>query len=227
MDQIEKLVQRPLLYNNVDGVVELSLGFMFLVTALLQWLPIQSPWWHRYAAFVDFLLLITAIHYGVKAIKTHITYPRTGFVEYRKRKSAWVSVLVFSCSIALLATWGTRFAARSHWDIDGSHLGMTTPVALIGLVIVVFYILHIVRAVRWKWAVAAALVICSVAIAMLPAGVVGEVGGGTSAIATLSERSFGAWLLTITLYGAIFLISGGISFWLYLRHTQPAAETEE
>jgi hypothetical protein len=227
MDQIEKLVQRPLLYNNVDGVVELGLGLMFLGTALFQWLPIQSSWWHRYRSSLCFLLLFAVIHYGVKAIKTHITYPRTGFVEYRKLKSAWLSVLVFICAIALLATCGARFAARSHWDIDGSHWGMTTPVALIGLVIVVFYVLHIARAVRWKWAVAAALVICSVAIAMLPAGVVGEVGGGTSAIATLSERSFGAWLLTITLYGAIFLLSGGISFVLYLRHTQPAAETVE
>jgi hypothetical protein len=29
------------------------------------------------------------------------------------------------------------------------------------------------------------------------------------------------------IYGVLLLISGGISFVLYLRHTQPAAETEE
>jgi len=119
------------------------------------------------------------------------------------------------------------FAVRSHWDIDGSHWGITTPVALIGLVIVVFYVLHIARAVRWKWAVAAAMAISSITIAMLPAGVVAAVAGSTSAVATFDERSSGAWILAITVYGAIMLISGGISFVLYLRHTQPAAETAE
>jgi hypothetical protein len=104
---------------------------------------------------------------------------------------------------------------------------MTTPAALIGLVFVLFYMFHIARAVPWKWAVAAAMAICSVVIAMLPAGVVGEVGGSTSAVATLPERNSGAWLLFITIYGTIFLISGGISFVLYMRRTQPAAETAE
>jgi hypothetical protein len=95
------------------------------------------------------------------------------------------------------------------------------------LVFVVFYAYWIARPVRWKWAVAAALAICSVVIAMLPAGVVAAVAGSTSAVATLDERSSGALILTITIYGAIFLISGGISFVLYLRHTQPAVETAE
>jgi len=172
------------------------------------------------------MVLIAVIHYGSKAIKEHITYPRTGFVEYRKQKvRRWLSFTLGG--VTAIAAWGLAHFARSHSDLVGSHWGMTTPVALIGLVIVVFYVLHIVSVVRWKWAVAAAMAICSVAIAMLPAGVVGGVAGSTSAVATLSERSFGAWLLTITIYGAIFLISGGISFVLYLRHTQPAAETAE
>ena len=72
-DQVERLMKRPLLYNNVDGVGELGLGVMFLVSALLEWLPIHASWWHRYGSCLGFLLLIVAIHYGVKAIKTHIT----------------------------------------------------------------------------------------------------------------------------------------------------------
>jgi len=230
MNQIESLMKRPVLYNNIDGVGELGMGFMLLGFALLSWLQANSPRnaiWHRMdvcAVWVGLMLL--GIHYGSKAIKTHITYPRTGFVEYRKQKARGWLAFVQGGVTALVAA-GLAFAARSHWDIDGSHWGITTPVALMGLVFVLFYMLHIARAVPWKWAVASAMVICSVVIAMLPAGVVGEVGGSTSAVATLSERSFGAWLLFITMYGAIFLISGGISFVLYLRHTQPAAETAE
>jgi hypothetical protein len=226
MDQIEKLVRRPALYNNVDGVGELGLGFLLLGCGLPASLPIQSPIWHKWGSFVWFMVLIAAIHYGSKAIKEHITYRRTGFIEYRKQKARrWLSFTLGG--VTAIAAWGLAHFARSHSDLVGSHWGMTTPVALIGLVIVVFYVLHIVSVVRWKWAVAAAMAICSVAIAMLPAGVVGGVAGSTSAVATLSERSFGAWLLTITIYGAIFLISGGISFVLYMRRTQPAAETAE
>jgi hypothetical protein len=176
---------------------------------------------------VGFAVLFAVIHYGSKAIKTHITYPRTGFVEYRKLKSTRLSALVLGCAMALLTALGLYFAARLHWEIGGSRWGLTTPVALVGLVFVVFYVLHMVSAVRWKLAAAAAMAVCSVAIAMLPAGVVGAVAGSRSAVATLDERSSGAWLLTIWLYGAILLTSGGISFMLYLRHTQPPVPAAE
>jgi hypothetical protein len=230
MDRIERILQRPKLYNNIDGVGELGLGFMFLGFSLLQWLAIhtrQGSFWDRYGAMVGFAVLFAVIHYGSKAIKTHITYPRTGFVEYRKLKSTRLSALVLGCAMALLTALGLYFAARLHWEIGGSRWGLTTPVALVGLVFVVFYVLHMVSAVRWKLAAAAAMAVCSVAIAMLPAGVVGAVAGSRSAVATLDERSSGAWLLTIWLYGAILLTSGGISFMLYLRHTQPPVPAAE
>jgi hypothetical protein len=67
------------------------------------------------------------------------------------------------------------------------------------------------------------MAICSVAIAMLPAGLVGSQSWSTM----FPDNYEGAWLLTFMLYGAILLISGGISFVLYLLHTQPAVETAE
>jgi hypothetical protein len=71
------------------------------------------------------------------------------------------------------------------------------------------------------------MAISSVAIAMIPAGVIGAMTGHTSASVTAHVWIFGALVLTYALYGTILMISGGISFWLYLRHTQPAVETEE
>jgi len=227
MDKIESLLQRPKLYDNIDGLGELGLGLFGLGWGLLEYLQTRSPLrsiWNGWRGNVWFWLIIAVIYYGTRALKKRITYPRTGFVEYRKRKNAWLYALVLGGATALLMAWCVRFAARSHWDIDGSHLGMTTPVALVALAFPVFYVLHIAGAVRWKLAMAAAMAICSVAIAMLPAGVVGAVAGSTSAVATLDERSFGAWMLTIVLYGAILLTSGAISFVLYLRHTQPPAQ---
>jgi hypothetical protein len=229
MDQVERLMQRPLLYNNIDGVGELGIGFMLLGFALLTWLQARSPAgaiWHRMDVFLVWVgLMLLGIHYGSKAIKQHITFPRTGFVEYRKQKARWALAFTLGGVNALVAA-GLAFAARSHWSI-GSHWGMTTPIALIGLEVAALYAWKIAGEVRWKWAVAAAMAICTIVIAMLPAGVVAAVAGSTSAVATLDERSSGAWLLSIMLYGVILLISGGISFVHYLRHTQPAAETAE
>ena len=229
MDQIEKLMQRPKFYGNVDGVGELGLGLFGLGCGLLDWLQIRNPAnyiWHRWWGMLWFWLIIAVIYFGTKAIKKHITYPRTGFVEYRKRKSAWLYALVLGCATALLAAWGATFAARSHWHIGGPHWGMTTPAALLGLLYAGVYAYKIAGEIRWKWAVAAAMAICSVVIAMLPTGVIGVVARSTSDFTTL-PANYRAWILTITVYGAIMMISGGISFWLYLRHTQPAAETEE
>jgi len=226
MDQVERMMQRPKLYYNIDGVGELGLGVMFLGSALLQWLPIHASWWHRYGSFLSFLLLITVIHHASKAIKTHITYPRTGFVEYPKRDAVW-RPMILGAGVSVLIGLGLVLAARTHPGIVRSHWGMTTPVALAGLVIANSYAYGVARSVLWKWAVPVAMAICSVAIVMLPESAIRAMVGNTSAAVTAHEWIFGELQLTFMLYGAILMISGGISFVLYLRHTQPAAETEE
>lgn len=228
-DQVERLMQRPLLYNNVDGVGELGLGLFGLGCGLLDWLQVSYPTtylWHRWWGMLWFWMIIAVIYYGSKAIKTHLTYPRTGYVEYRRRTSTRMSALVLGCATALLAAWVATLATRSHWHIGGPHWGMTTPAALLGLLYAGAYAYKIAGEIRWKWAVAMAMAICSVVIAMLPASSVGVVAVNTSDFTTLPPN-YSAWMLTITVYGAIMFLSGGISFVLYLRHTQPAAETAE
>jgi len=229
MDQIESLMKRPVLYNNIDGVGELGLGLFCLCCGLLDWTQVRNPTtylWHRWWGMLWFWLIIAVIYYGSKAIKTHITYPRTGFVEYRKRKSAWMSALALGCATALLAAWVATLASRSHWHIGGPHWGMTTPAALLGLLYAGAYAYKIAGEIRWKWVVAAAMAICSVVIAMLPASMIGVVAANTSDFTTL-PANYRAWILTITIYGAIMLISGCVSLVLYMRHTQPAMETAE
>jgi hypothetical protein len=224
MDQVERLMERPKLYNNIDGVGELGMGFMCLGFALLTWLQAQSPRgaiWHKvYVVLPLMLLMASIIDYGSKTIKKHVTYPRTGFVEYKKRDNVWPAAIAFVTSA--LVAMGLAFAARSHWGI-GSHLGLTTPAALIGLVFAAAYAYGIARVARWKWAVAGAIATSSVVIAMLPAELVGAIAVSTSGAGAFSAGAVGAWLLSILTYGAILLISGAISFVLYLRHTQPPA----
>jgi hypothetical protein len=160
------------------------------------------------AFIIYFGLMCLILHYGPKAIKKHITYPRTGFVQYRARDSRWRPAILGAVAGAAVAA-GLSIALRRHWNL-------TTPAALFGLLFAATYAYHFARTVRWKWAVAGIVALGSVAIAVLPEDVIG-------AVANHSWQ--GAFVLTMTLYGAVLSISGGISFWLYIRHTEaPAPE---
>jgi len=67
------------------------------------------------------------------------------------------------------------------------------------------------------------MTICSVVIALLPANMVGAVAGVSQLTVSFQPRLPGHGCFTLMIYGVLLLISGGISFVLYLRHTQPAA----
>lgn len=223
MGQIGSLVDRPKAYCNIDGVGELGIGFMCLSFASIQWLQVRSPqdsvWNQMYTLFIWITVMCLIIHYGTKAIKKHITFPRTGFVEYRKRDTLWLP-LIIGCGTSVPVSVGVYFAIRGKWSL-------TTPVSLIGLLFAASYAYGIARTVRWKWIAVGAMVIGSFAIATLPANVVGAVANHSWITRQLPAKMVGAALLSITLYGGITLISGGISFWLYLRHTKaPAQESE-
>ena len=223
MDQIGSLLDRPKLYYNIDGVGELGCGFMGQAYALLQWMQVHSPqgsaWHSMWLLFLYVGLMSTIIHFGSKAIKKHITYPRTGFVEYRASETVWRPAIIAGV-VSALASVGLYFAIRKHW-------ALTTPASLIGLLMAASYARGFAKTVRWKWVVAGALAAGSVAIAILPADLVGAVANDTWITSSIPPKIVGAFLLTFLLYGTVLMISGGISFWLYLRHTgQPAQEAE-
>ena len=217
MDQVGNFLDRPRLYYNIDGLGKLGGSVMCLGFALLWWLPMRSPAdsvWHQISclAFVGLVLLS---HYGTKAAKTLITYPRTGFVEYRRR---WHTSAI-AAAVGALATAGLAVAFRRHWDIS-------TLASLTGLVFAASYGYHCARAVRWKWVIAGAMAVAAFAIAFLPAGYLGALGSESPAHPDRAEL-LGAILLSLMVYGALLLISGSISLWLYLRQTRPRAQEEQ
>lgn len=226
MGQIESLLDRPKLYNNIDGVGELGMGAMLLWFGLLFWVQVRSDSavWHHGAALALLLVGCWGIDRGIKVIKKRITYPRTGFVEYRKR-DVWRVVAVAVVLGGAVAA-GITFAARSHWG-TGPHVGLTAPLALLGLVLAAAYAYGIARAVRWKWVVVAAIAVCSIVMAMLPADWAGALVGTSANARPFTPQNVAAWNALMFVYGVIFLISGAISFLLYLRHTQPPAAEEQ
>ncbi|MGD0787647.1 MAG: hypothetical protein ABR898_06645 [Terracidiphilus sp.] len=226
MDQVDSLLKRPRAYENIDGVGELNIGFMCLSFALLMWLQVHTPehsiWNRMYMLFIWVGLMLLASYFGSKAFKKHITYPRTGFVKYRTPDSKWplIAVMVLASVVATVAAAGAVLAARLHWNM--------VPALPFGLLIAASYAFGFARTVRWKWAVAASILLGSLAIAALPPELTGTLAHGSWATAMFRAESIGSYLLCALLYGAIFLISGGITFWLYLRHTQaPAEEANE
>ena len=218
MDQIGNLLDRPRLYCNVDGLGELSGSVMSLGFALLLWVLMVSPAdsiWHQvtFFAFVGWALLI---RYGTKAVKARITYPRTGFVEYRR---PWHTRAIAAALGALVAV-GLGVGLSRHWD-------MPLLPSLTGLVFAAAYGYHFAMAVRWKWVIVGAMAVASLAIAYLPADVLRALGSESPAAHPFRAKLLGAVLLTFVAYGAMLLISGGISLWLYLRHTPaPAQESQ-
>ena len=216
MDQVQNLLDRPRLYYHTDGLAELGCGFMCLGSALLMWMEAHSPdnsVWHK-SPFL-FVGLILIVHYGVKALKTHVTYPRTGFVEYRRdeqrRRSIVAAVTGALIPVVLI------ISIRRRWDI-------TTPASLIGLVFAAAYAYQIARAARWKWIIACAIALGSIVIAFLPADLLAALANDSLAMHPVRTKLSGTILASLMTYGTMLLVSGGISFWLYLRHTQAPAQ---
>jgi hypothetical protein len=220
MNSIGSFSERPRLYYNIDGVGELGIGFMCLSYALLAWLQMHTPAtsvWHQTYTFIVYVaVMLSIIHYGSKAIKERITYPRTGYVEYRKRNRIWAGVAGFVVAASL--SIGLMIAARRRWEIS-------IPGSLIGLLFAASYF-RFAMAVRWKWQVFAILVAGSLAIAALPPGLAEAFANHSSFTSAIPARVVGAFWLTFVVYGVVSMLSGGISFWLYLRHTQALADTQ-
>jgi hypothetical protein len=214
MDQIQGFLERPKLYYNIDGVGELGMGFMLLSYTRIAWLQFHTPrssvWNQTYTFLIYIGVMSSIIHYGSKAIKNRITYRRTGFVDYGARYR-WISMAIAAAVSALLGA-GLYRAARRHWEI-------ATPFSLLGLIIAASYI-RIARTAAWKWAVFGAMVVGALVIATLPAAVLEAFANHNALNRAVPAKAVGAYWLTFAFYGAMFLISGGISFWLYLRHTQ-------
>ena len=219
MDEIRNVLDRPRTYYNIDGVGELGIGFMFLSWALLGWLQLHtartSVWNQTYTFLIYLAVMCSIIHYGSKAIKNRITFPRTGFVDYRPRDKYWIPMGMAAVVSALFGA-ALALAVRKHWQVS-------TPVSLVGLVIALSYT-RIAKTVRWKWIIFGSMAAGSVVIATLPPGFLEGVANHTSLTSAIPARAAGAFWLTFIVYGIALAISGAISFWLYLRHTQPPAQ---
>jgi hypothetical protein len=212
-EQVQSYLEQPKRYYNIDGLGEISIGVMMLGFALISWLQASTPkvsLWNRQSSFfVCVALMLIVIDHGAKAVKKRITYPRTGFVEYRRDAKARMAPMVLGAVTAAAFGFLMKY-------------GRVNPAAVAGMIVVPTYAYGVARAVQWKWLTVAVLAVGSGAIASLPTGLLASIA--RDAVAGPKSRftpdMVGSWLIEALFIGATIGVSGGITLLRYLRETQ-------
>jgi hypothetical protein len=95
---VKDYLSRPARYANVDGFNELTWGAILCWFASLAWIHTmvaRHSLWHRpWAQGLYMVAGALAIHFGGKALKRYVTYPRSGFVAYPETPARRVVPLV-------------------------------------------------------------------------------------------------------------------------------------
>lgn len=222
MEDVQVLLERPKLYDNVDGSSELVLGCMLMGFAVYEWVGFhahQDSFWNSvYALYIFIAILLTALIFGRKALKRLLTYRRTGFVNYQRPRLWW---LLLIGALAAAIAGGLTFLVAQRQEMNSTSLATTS----IGLLISAAYAYRIARASHWKWIVAAFLAICPIVIALLPEQFAITPIQQSVIPPAFDRRLLGSLFWCNAAYGVILLISGCISLAFYLHSTRKA-ETE-
>jgi uncharacterized membrane protein YidH (DUF202 family) len=219
MQQIQALLNRPRLYYNIDGAGEIAIGIMLLGFLSLFWMQIHSSlhsFWNQPYGSLYILLICLALHFGVKAFKQTVTYPRTGFVRY-KATPIWyllASALVAAATVLFIA------AAGRHLLNAPNVLGVFFALFL---AVCYGYGIARVRAVPWKWLVAGAIALSGTIVALLPATVLQPFIAGPSVANDFGVKLLVALFPYFLVWSPLFLLSGSITLILYLRTTHVPA----
>ncbi len=202
---IQDYVKRPGRYNNIDGTGEMFFGVMGLGSALWGYLqsmlPADSIWrqkdWHQLVFMVVPLTVLGLGWWGTRAIKKHITYPRTGYVALRT--NTWRRLLLMFASAGAAVALAVAVVWLRHVALSLQHIGIFIlyEAPYVGIV-------FISRDHPWKWFVALFMALGLAAIAF-------------SAPGSVLDRS---WLKVLFL-GLTWFASGGITLYLYIRRTHP------
>jgi hypothetical protein len=144
-------------------------------------------------------VLLLVVLYGQKILKKRITFPRTGFVKYRPvgAKPWIVGAITGALGVAAAIFVLRRFSFSLNVAVASAMWGL-------------FYAFATkLEGGAWRWVVLVVMV------------------GGPVAISTLPlDRE---WLETLSFgfLGLTLFVSGGITLYLYLRHTRPSEQEAE
>lgn len=239
-DELEHTLMQHKRYDNIDGTGEMFMGLMFLGFALLGYLqtvlPEHSMWrTNGFGLLFIYAVLVPVLGLGYlvqRVIKKHITWPRTGYVAHHSiwrliltprsagvdagfgmptRKGCWGAMLAF---VLVTAVVSAGFAVVMVFEMRQQHGPLVLLLRVAYLVFWVplyaFWVFRMGREQRWKWLVLFFMALGLTAIGLIVPG----------SIVELSR-----WVMLFV--GLMWILSGGITLSLYLRHTHPAVQVTE
>jgi hypothetical protein len=197
-DTLQRTALRTRQYFNVDGLVELAFGCLFLIWALHYVLGNRIPSEISIVLNATSILLVPLFFIVIGAVKKRITYPRTGYLmprcppNFTKRRA-------FGLALSISAV-----GALTAWFLLGSAPGgHQREVDWILFVLSVFFALILVfigqGLHRFYW-LAGLSIIAGAVIVMLQ----------------IPDWRFRSGLFYMIL-GAGLLVSGSLTLWTYLR----------
>ncbi|MCE1255279.1 MAG: hypothetical protein LWX83_17235 [Anaerolineae bacterium] len=205
---VKDVQKKAMQYWYVDGLSELSVGLLFLLLGLTYWLV--NIWPHPQRGF--FLgLLLPLIQLGlflagawvVRELKKRLTYPRTGFISYRRPPlKKRLPRTLFSMLAALIVS-ALTIGLLSYLMINGflSDNWITTVTAFfIAIICLVFN--ASIRLTRFY----------ILALYVFLAGLFISLSGINPDI---SNPCF------LMLVGVGWLVSGAVTLYVYLKNTSP------
>jgi hypothetical protein len=204
------------------------MGLMILGFALLGYLqtvlPKDSMWsTNGFAGLLFMYLVLVPVlalgYWGVRAIKKHLTWPRTGYVAYgvgglpgKAKRAYWAGrVSVFVLSVVIAAGLGgvVAFERKHHGAMGSAGVGYVLYLAF-WVPLYAFWIRRMGKQHPWKW-----LMLLLMALGLL---VIGLLGPGDVTQVARPVMSF---------VGLVWFISGAATLASYLRRTHvPAAGAE-
>jgi hypothetical protein len=205
-DTIDQAARRARRYWYVDGLNEIAfgglcvlLGIYFQIQGALQ-ISAQLKQMLEVGLVLFILVIVIVLNKLVNLAKERITYPRSGYVNYR-RPSA-----IRRLATGLLAA---AIASSLSAVLMAAPAGLDWMAGLTGLALAAVWLF-----IAWRMQLSRFLGLSLVSL-----------GGGIFLALTQLDGIAGIAAIYF-LEGAALLVSGGLTFWAYLRGTQPVGETE-
>jgi hypothetical protein len=204
-DDLDQVTRRTRQYWFVDGLAELSVGGTFIVLGLYFYLQSILPSGSLVLLTIQsgFVVLLFGViflsRYLVKKFKSRLTFPRTGYVSYKRASkkqrivSASFAIIIASLNIALFLT---------------TPLSLNWIPAITGLIVGIVWLISATRVGLIR------LYLQSILSLLLGVGL---------SLARL--ETYQSLAIYYTVMGIVLLISGGATLAKYL-HQYPTSEND-
>ena len=193
-DVISQYTRKPARYGYLDGVVDLGMGVMFLMFALVARLLQAATVLGQWLTICGIFALIALGAFGLRYIRRRLVYPRSGYLEFRMRP--WVPVL----TVAISGVIGVAV----NWFVVKAHNHRLSPPLIYG---VIFGLLMLIGALSRGLPRLAVLGVLSMAIGF--------------ALHFLEPARLPSAVWYCLAMGRAFILSGALTLCLFVRRMPP------